>query len=102
MSRDVRNIQGRRERNNVFGRIVLASAVLLSGSVPAWASEARDTAPVLPGPAQWAGVMVIIVLGLFLASAVIGPIVRAHLPEDAPPPHHDDHDDHGHGRHAAH
>jgi hypothetical protein len=37
--------------------------------------------------ADWAGVVIIIVLGMFLAAAVIGPIVRANAPEEVPPAH---------------
>jgi hypothetical protein len=47
-----------------------------------------DHHPVLPGPAKWAGVVVILILGgFFLPAAVIGPIVRALLPEEEPITH---------------
>ena len=69
-----------------------------------------------PNP-DWAGVMLILILGLFVAAAVIGPVVRANMPEEVPPAHsHDeppgtshhhgrsgqlnpepDYDEHGHG-----
>jgi hypothetical protein len=38
---------------------------------------APDTAPVLASDAGWAGEVAIVIAGLFLAAAVIGPIVRA-------------------------
>lgn len=44
--------------------------------------------PVPPPPdRRWPGVMLIVILGLFLAAAVIGPIVRAELPEELPQTH---------------
>jgi hypothetical protein len=55
-----------------------------------------------PEDGTWAGVMVIIILAMFLAAAVIGPIVRANMPEEVPETH--SHDEppgashhHGHG-----
>lgn len=36
-----------------------------------------DTAPILSENAAWAGAIVITIAGLFVAAAVIGPIVRA-------------------------
>ena len=42
--------------------------------------DVNDTSPVLADHGIWAGAMVIIVLGLFLAAAVIGPVVRADAP----------------------
>lgn len=44
--------------------------------------------PMLSQDGSWAGVMVIIVLGMFLAAMVIGPIVRANMPEEPPPAAH--------------
>ncbi len=40
-----------------------------------------------PPDRRWPGVVLIIVLGLFLAAAVIGPIVRSELPEELPQTH---------------
>ena len=55
-----------------------------------------------PGGIRWPAVMMIIVLGMFLAAIVVGPVVRMTLPEEEPVAHgHDAHDDdHGqsHGR----
>ena len=65
-----------------------------SGHAPA-ANQA-----VLPPPGiRWPAVMMIIVLGMFLAAIVVGPVVRMTLPEEPPVAHgHDAHDDdHGHG-----
>ena len=61
--------------------------------------------PTISEDGSWAGAMVIVILvGFFLTAAVIGPIVRANAPEEAPMAHgHDDaHShgaapDHGHG-----
>jgi hypothetical protein len=57
--------------------------------------------PAFPPPSRWPGVMVIVVLGLFLAAAVVGPVVRALAPREVPPAH--SHDEppgasHHHGR----
>ena len=38
--------------------------------------------PTIPESASWPGVMVIVVLALFLAAAVIGPIVRDNMPAE--------------------
>jgi hypothetical protein len=70
------------------------------------ASSAGESKPVAPAdPRPWAGPMLIIIIGMFVAAAVIGPIVRAEAPpEEEHASHgHDDHahDDHAHG-HAGH
>jgi hypothetical protein len=70
------------------------------------AAEGADTQPhpALPGDTWWTPIMLVIIAAMFLAAAVIGPIVRILTPEEIPQPHgHDDHasghghDDHGHG-----
>ena len=43
--------------------------------------------PTTSKDADWAGVVIIVVLGMFLAAAVIGPIVRANMPEEVPAAH---------------
>jgi hypothetical protein len=43
--------------------------------------------PMMPGNTTWVGAMVIIVLGKFLAAAVIGPYVRTEMPEEVPRAH---------------
>jgi hypothetical protein len=44
--------------------------------------------PVLPADARWAGsLMIVVLLGFFLAAAVVGPIVRAEMPQEIPPAH---------------
>lgn len=56
---------------------------------------AQDSAPVLdvaPHPRvvadrEWAGVMVIAIVGLVVTAAVVGPVVRANLPAEVPPSH---------------
>jgi hypothetical protein len=81
---------------------------LLSGPQSAPTVEAQHgpayAHPALPpSETAWPGAMLIIVGGLFLAAGVIGPVVRANLPEELPDQaNHDDHhadsshDSHGH------
>jgi hypothetical protein len=51
-----------------------------------------DPHPILSADAAWAGALVIIILGTFLAAAVVGPIVRLEAPEAVPQAfsHHED------------
>ena len=52
------------------------------------AAGAHETGPVVPGLRQrWPAVAVIVILAMFLAAAVIGPIVRAQAPPEMPPTH---------------
>jgi hypothetical protein len=54
------------------------------------AAHAQDPVPhpALPDPSdRWAGTVVIVILSMFLAAAVVGPIVRANTPEEVPPAH---------------
>lgn len=62
------------------------------------------THPTLPPPdTNWPGAMIIIIGGMFLAAMVIGPVVRANMPDEVPV--HDSHDEPipdahgGHGHH---
>jgi hypothetical protein len=55
--------------------------------------------PILSQDSSWAGVMLIIVLGMFLAAMVIGPVVRANMPDQPPAPHSDEHQTHGGASH---
>jgi hypothetical protein len=57
------------------------------GSAGAGAETDAYPHPVVPADSTWAGSVVIIVVGLFVAAAVIGPIVRANTPEEVPPAH---------------
>lgn len=50
-------------------------------------AENAEPHPILSGNGSWVPIMLIIVGGLFLAAAVIGPIVRANAPEEVPPAH---------------
>ena len=59
----------------------------------------HDAQPVLPKSSPLGGSMIILIGGLFLAAAIVGPVVRYHAPEDAPEV---SHDEHGHGAHDAH
>jgi hypothetical protein len=77
-----------------------------AGHEPAHAAADADDAlphPALSSDGSWAGAMVIIILGMFLAAAAVGVTVRMNMPEELPPPAHS-HDEppgashhHGHG-----
>lgn len=80
----------------------LAGGVMAQEGHAPTTSPAGQTQPVLPEHANWAGSMVIMIVGMFVAAAVIGVVVRLNMPEQPPEPQpHDDHghghDDHGHG-----
>ena len=64
-------------------------------ATPPDAPAARQ--PVPPDASPTPGSVIILILGMFLAAAIIGPVVRHHAPEAPPEP--SDHDDHGHGAH---
>ena len=53
----------------------------------AFAMIVADTRPVLPMHTVWMGVMIILIAALFVAAAVIGPILRAHTPAPLPRTH---------------
>jgi hypothetical protein len=80
--------------------MTLSSLLLTTLTV---AAEHAEPQPALSDNANWVPIMLIIVGGLFLMAAVIGPIIRANTPEEIPPPAHS-HDEppgashhHGHG-----
>lgn len=91
----------------VHGQETPSHPVAVTGRANEPASSGHETAaaapqqPTLPSDARtWAGPMLIIVAGMFLAAAVIGPIVRSEADDE--PPADDAHghgaaDDHGHG-----
>jgi hypothetical protein len=58
-------------------------------------ADSLDAHPTLSTNGSWVPVMLIIVAGMFLAAAVIGPIVRANMPEEIPPSAHS-HDEPAH------
>lgn len=71
-----------------------------AGHGAAHGAVAAGHGEVVPGPvissnASWTSSMVIVVVAMFVAAMVIGPIYRASLPEEPPQP--DAHDDHSHG-----
>jgi hypothetical protein len=80
--------------------------------VPTWAYAAdvhptpgadKHPHPVISQNGWWAGVMIILILGMFLAALGVGIAIRLNPPEEPPPePAHDDdaHGAHGHGHHA--
>src|SRR5436190_13804492 len=43
--------------------------------------------PVLSQDAMWAGQVVIVIAGLFIAAALVGPVARANAPEEPPVAH---------------
>jgi hypothetical protein len=65
-------------------------ALLAMGiSLSSFAQEsAPDAHPLLTANGSWVPVMLIIIGGMFLAAAVIGPIVHANMLEEMPPPAH--------------
>lgn len=72
------------------------------GARPAVTDTDPTPHPAVSGDPAWAGIMLLVIGGMFLAAAVIGPVVRANTPEEPPEDHHphDDHaHDHGHGAH---
>ena len=61
-------------------------AVLLSLFIGAQAlADSADTHPTLSANGTWVPILLILIGGMFLAAAVIGPIVRANMPEEIPP-----------------
>lgn len=67
-------------------RPVLADESPVDNSTDARPSAAADddTHPFYSGDSHWAGAVMVGIAGLFLAAAIIGPIVRAEAPEAVP------------------
>ena len=66
----------------------LVAAATTRSVVPAPVSPSvAPTAPVFSADARWVPALIIVVLGLLLAGAVIGPIYRMNLPEALPVTH---------------
>ena len=72
-----------------------ATAATTPHATPDDATAARQ--PVPPDASPMPGSVIILILGMFLSAAIVGPVVRYHTPEAPPEPA--DHDDHGHGAH---
>jgi hypothetical protein len=88
-------------------KLCIALIVLGTSSVAMAAAPEPGGLPVLPEHPIWAGVMVYIVAGLFLAAATIGPLVAVLMPTAVEPESHDEHeldehDNHGAQGHGAH
>src|SRR4051812_10195368 len=65
-------------------------------------TELHYSHPTLPPfYASWAGAMLIVVAGMFLAAAVIGPVIRAEMPEEVPDAHSHDEPPGTSGHHGA-
>lgn len=82
----------------------MASSNAFAADPPAGASHIpgevakHNPRPVVPDPSPLAGSMLILIAGMFLAAATVGPVVRYHAPEEAPEA--SSHDEHaGHGSH---
>jgi hypothetical protein len=82
--RNSRKKNPRRRTHKVVACFVAIAMIAMLYSAPARAADFNDSdpQPVLTGDGTWAGAVVIIAIGLFLAAACIGPIVRMHLPEE--------------------
>ena len=84
-------------------RTILGLTVLLIGSAYSFAADTTHTTapttghaahasatdhaqqrPAIPAPSAMPGVLVMIILWMFAAAAVIGPVVRYHAPEEPP------------------
>ncbi|MEA2709190.1 MAG: hypothetical protein QOF78_1791 [Phycisphaerales bacterium] len=63
-------------------------------------SPAANEAVLPPPGIRWPAIMMMIVLGMFLAAAAIGWAVRMNMPEEVPQSHSHD-ESHGHGHDAA-
>jgi len=72
-----------------------ATAATTAHATPHDATAARQ--PVPPDASPMPGSVIILILGMFLSAAIVGPVVRHHEPEAPPEP--SDHDDHGTGAH---
>jgi hypothetical protein len=81
---------------------VLAQNAPRGETAPQTAADVAESEPrpVLSESSPLAGTMLILIAGMFLAAATVGPVVRYHAPEEAPGA--SSHDAHGHGTHDAH
>lgn len=78
------------------------ATIVLGLSSFASAAETPGGVPAVPHHPVWAGVMVFIIGGLFLAAATIGPLVAILMPAAVEPVSHDEHEldeHHGHSGH---
>jgi hypothetical protein len=76
-----------------MNRLIIPFLTISMMSTAAFAQEAApaETAshinPVLSQDALWAGQVVIVIAGLFIAAALVGPVARANAPEEPPVAH---------------
>jgi hypothetical protein len=66
-------------------KYLMAVASIASATVAL--AENTESHPILSSNGSWVPVMLIIIGFMFVAAAVIGPIVRANVPEEVPPAH---------------
>jgi hypothetical protein len=77
------------------------SLAAMAIATTAFAAENPEPHPILSSNGSWVPILLIVIGMLFLAAAVIGPIVRANMPEELPVSHaHDEPpgSSHHHGR----
>lgn len=68
-------------RARLLGLLVCTVVMSAQALLGAETSGREGSSPVLPGDSLWPGAMILAVIGLFLMAAVIGPVVRAQLPD---------------------
>ncbi|HWE93222.1 MAG TPA: hypothetical protein VG269_04545 [Tepidisphaeraceae bacterium] len=78
-----------------MARPILILALVLAFAAPAGAAEPVEnqpgsTHPTMAARSTWPGVVVIVILGIFAAAMLAGPIIRANSPEDVTPASHDE------------
>ena len=67
---------------------LIICSMSLAQEAPSVAHGADNVAhPVLSEDASWTPIMLMVIGGMFVAAAVIGPIVRLNMPEEIPPAH---------------
>jgi hypothetical protein len=78
-----------------MARSILILALVLAFTAAAGAAEPGDSQsgsahPTLAARSTWPGVVVIVILGIFAAALLAGPIIRANSPDDVASVSHDE------------